>query len=294
MVIGIAYTIQKKFRLNVTSLAKVHIYAFMPSLMFYNVYFNKLSGDMLFKIVGFFTLMFFILMIMSSLFGRVLKLERSKEKAFVNSVALSNQGNYGLPLITLLFAGPMVDQAVSIQLTLILTASILINTFGLFNASSGSYSGLEALKNVFRMPLIYVIITGFLLRVFDVTLWKPIISTIELMKVGVVPMALFILGTQLAETEIKVSNPLVYVSNGFKLIISPLIAFALVKVFGIEGMLAQILILSSAFPTAVNSVVLAIEFKGDYHFASQSVLFSTLISSITVTVIIGIVMNIGL
>ncbi len=291
MVIGIAYTIQKKFRLNVASLVKVHIYALLPSLMFYNVYFNKLSGDMLFKIIGFFTLMFFILMILSTIISKIFKFDRPKEKAFVNAVALSNQGNYGLPLISLLFAGPMMDQAVSIQLTIVLTASILINTFGLFNASSGSYSGVEALKNIFRLPLIYVIVIGFALKAMDVTIWQPIISSVELMKVGVVPMALFILGTQLAETEIRVSNPLVYVSNGLRLIIAPLIAFVLVKVMGIEGMLAQILVLSSAFPTAVNTVVLAIEFKGDHHFASQTVLFSTLISSITVTIIIGLVMN---
>jgi hypothetical protein len=291
MVIGIAYTIQKKFRLNVPSLVKVHIYAFLPSLMFYNVYFNELSGDTILTVMGFFTLMFFVMVVIATLISKIFKFERPKEKAFVNAVSLSNQGNFGLPLITLLFAGPMLNQAVSIQLTLFMASAILINTFGLYNMSSGSYTGLEALKNIFRLPLIYAIILGFTLKTLDVTIWQPIISAIELMKAGVVPMAMFILGLQLANTKISLDNPLIMIANTMKLLISPVIAFILVKVMGIEGIMAQILVLSSAFPTAVNTVILSIEFKGDHHFASQTVLFSTLISSITVTMIIGMVMN---
>ncbi len=292
-VIGIAYTIQKKFRLNVASLVKVHIYAFLPSLMFYNVYFNELSGDIIMTVMGFFTLMFFIMVAISTVISKIFKFDRPKEKAFVNAVSLSNQGNFGLPLITLLFAGSAMDQAVSIQLVLFMASALLINTFGIYNTSSGSYTGVEALKNIFRLPLIYAIILGFAFKTLDVTIWQPIISAIELMKVGVVPMALFILGLQLANTKIILDNPLIMIANTLKLLVSPAIAFILVKLLGFEGIMAQILVLSSAFPTAVNTVILSIEFKGDHHFASQTVLFSTLISSITVTIIIGMVMNLG-
>jgi len=288
---GIGFTMQKKFKLDIKSLVKVHIFVFLPSLMFYNIYFNKLSGSVIFNVVLFVVSLFALLIILSTIVAKLLKLEKPMEKTFVNSCSLINEGNYGIPLITLLYAGAQVDYAVSIQMTVVLTMSLLINTIGLYNASSGSYSGLDAFKNVFRLPLVYVIIAGFLFRGFSIDLWPPVISAVTFMSQAVVPMALFILGAQLANTEIKVTNHMVYWADGFRLIISPLIAFGLVKLLGFEGILAQILIIGAAFPGAVNGVVLAIEFDGDHHFASQTVFQTTLLSVITVTSIIVLVLK---
>jgi predicted permease len=288
---GVGFTMQKKFKLDIKSLVKVHLFVFMPSLIFYNIYFNKLSGDIILKVVIFVVSLSVILMIVASLVGKSLKLDKSKEKAFVNACALMNEGNYGIPLITLLYAGAYVEYAVSIQMIVVMTTSLLINTIGLYNASSGSYTGREALRNVFKLPLIYVIIIGFVFKGFSIELWSPIVSAIGFMSNAVVPMALFILGAQLAETEIKVTNPMVYLADVFRLMLSPIIALCLVRIMGIEGMIAQILIIGSALPTAVVSVALAIEFDGDYHYASQTVFQTTLFSAITVTTIIALVLR---
>lgn len=284
--VGIGFIIQKKFKIDIKSLVKVHIFVFLPSLMFYNIYFNKLSGTVIFNVVLFSVVLFVILVLLSIVTGKFMGLDRAKEKSFINACALINEGNYGIPLITLLYAGAQVDYAVSIQMTVVLTTSLLINTIGLYFASSGSYTGLDALKNVLKMPLVYVIFAGFLLRGLSIELWAPIVSAVSIMSKAVVPMALFILGAQLAETEIKVTDPMVYLSNGIRLLLSPIIAFGMVKLLGFEGMLAQILIIGAAFPTAVNSVVLSIEFDGDYHYASQTVFYSTMLSTVTVTLII--------
>jgi len=288
---GIGFTMQKKFKLDIKSLVKVHIFVFLPSLMFYNIYYNKLSGAVILNIVVFVVALFAILIMLSTIVSKLFRLEKTMEKAFVNACSLINEGNYGIPLITLLYAGAQVDYAVSIQMTVVLTTSLLINTIGLYNASSGSYSGIEAFKNVFRLPLVYVIIAGFLMRGFSVEIWPPVISAIEFMSKAVVPMALFILGAQLANTEFKVSNRMVYLADVVRLLISPIIAFFLVNLLGLEGILAQILIIGAAFPGAVNGVVLSIEFDGDYHFASQAVFQTTILSAVTVTSIIALVLR---
>jgi len=289
--VGIGYLIQKKFKIDIKSLVKVHIFVFLPSLMFYNIYFNNLSGTVIFNVVIFVVGLFALLTTLSTIVAKVLRFDKSMEKTFVNACSLINVGNYGIPLITLLYAGSQVDYAVSIQMTVVLTTSLLVNTIGLYNASSGAYSGLDAVKNVFKMPLIYVIILGFLLRGFSIELWSPLVSAISFMSQAVVPMALLILGAQLANTEMKVANPIVYLADIFRLIISPIIALCLVKLMGFEGMLAQILIIGAAFPGAVNGVVLAIEFNGNHHFASQTVFQTTIMSAITVTTIIALVLK---
>ena len=60
---GLGFTMQKKFKLDIKSLVKVHIFVFLPSLMFYNVYFNNLSGAIIFNVVIFVVSLFAILII---------------------------------------------------------------------------------------------------------------------------------------------------------------------------------------------------------------------------------------
>ena len=50
--------------------------------------------------------------------------------------------------------------------------------------------------------------------------------------------------------------------------------------------LAQALVISTAFPTAVNSALLALEYDNEPEFAAAAVFYSTLISSVTVSGVI--------
>ncbi len=60
----------------------------------------------------------------------------------------------------------------------------------------------------------------------------------------------------------------------------------IITVFRLEGVMAQALFIASAMPTSVNSAVIAEEYKSHPDFAAQTVLFSTVASMLTVTVII--------
>ncbi len=55
---------------------------------------------------------------------------------------------------------------------------------------------------------------------------------------------------------------------------------------GIDEMMGAALIVSSAVPTSLSSVLLAVEFDNEKDFASQSVLVSTALSIVTVTAVI--------
>ncbi len=73
-----------------------------------------------------------------------------------------------------------------------------------------------------------------------------------------------------------------------RLIVGPAVAFALIPVFGFQGEAAAVVVLSSSFPTAVNTALIAHEFKADSHFAAAAVFYSTLLSVITVTLLIAL------
>ena len=96
------------------------------------------------------------------------------------------------------------------------------------------------------------------------------------------------LGAQIAKTERPKNPARLAWALGIRLAGGPLLAWALVGVFGFSGEAAKIMILSSSFPTAVNSALIAHEFDADAHFAAQAVFASTLLSMLTVTVLISI------
>ncbi|PMY01056.1 transporter, partial [Pseudomonas sp. MPR-R5A] len=55
---------------------------------------------------------------------------------------------------------------------------------------------------------------------------------------------------------------------------------------GIEGVLAQSLFIASAFPTSRNTATIAFEYNVEPDLTAQVVLYTTLLSSITVTIVI--------
>jgi predicted permease len=285
----VGYIVQRRFNLDIRSLTKVQLYVLIPALIFYKVYVSELSGDLIWQIFAYTLILFIILFILSTILGKLFHFDKKKEKAFINAISLRNQGNFGIPLITLVFAGEMGATALSIHMVVLFTTNLLLNTVGLYNASSGSYSFKETMINMIKIPMIYAIVLGFAFRGFGFALYTPIGTTLEIMSGGVVPLALFTLGAQLSETKLHIKDFSLILATFGRLVISPLVAYVLVLIFGFEGIMAQVLILGAAAPTAVNSVLLSIEFDGDVEYASQVVMLTTLASIITVSLIIQII-----
>lgn len=288
--IAIGFALRKKFDLSVETLTKIQMYILIPGLLFYNIYVSSLSGAEILMVVGYTVLLFLLLMFISWGIAKSLKFNRGKEKAFINSVVLRNQGNFGIPLIALVFTGVQSDYAMSLHMMGLLATNLLMNTVGLYNASSGAYSPKEALKNIFKLPMIYVIVLAFFFKGLHISLPSFVLSTTEIIGGGLVPVALMTLGVQLAATKVNFKDMSIYVSNALKLVVSPLLAWVLTLILGIDGVMAQVLIIGAAVPSAVNGVLLAIEFKGDATYASETVFMSTLFSSITVAVVVNLVM----
>ena len=74
-----------------------------------------------------------------------------------------------------------------------------------------------------------------------------------------------------------------------RLCIGPLLGLAFVLLLGFKGDLAQALVVSTSFPTAVNSALLAMEYDNEPDFAASVVFYSTLVSAVTVSVVIYLV-----
>lgn len=287
-IILLGYFLQLKFKLSIYSLSKVQIFIFIPSLVFLNIYNSSLDKSLMASIVLYTTILFFVFIALSTLVSRILKLEKAKEKAFVNSVSLRNQGNFGIPLVALLYANTSGEYAMSIHMIGLMTTTILMYTVGLYNASSGTYTSKDAFKNILKLPIMYVMLLAILARQLGFIVPAPQIATLSYLSKAVVPLALITLGAQLQETKFDFSDTTVYIGNFLRLIASPIIAYLLCVFMNIDGIARDVLIIGAATPTAVNSVLLAIEFKGNSDYASQTVFTSTILSSVSIAIVINL------
>lgn len=284
IIIAIGYILQKKFHMNVPTLAKINMYFLVPSFIFVRLY----STDLTFKLFGF-VLLFFIIMVVvlyviSNLVAKLIGLKNGERITFSNSTIFFNSGNYGVPVNDLVFKGD--PFAMSVQVIVLTLQNILTFSYGVFSLQAAKVGKLKAMQGYLKMPVLYAMVTGILLNYFSIPLpsfvWVPANYIADAM----VGIALFTLGAQVAEIDFKVGLTKVYWSLSFRLLGGPAIALGLIFLFQLEGVIAQALFIASSMPTSVNSAIIAEEYNNYPGFAAQIVLFSTIYSSITVSIMI--------
>lgn len=287
VLLGLGAVLQKKFAFRVKALSQLVTYCFMPAAVFINLYETVISLPVLTQVMGFIVLFILSQMLLGTLGAKWLGLPRAEAAVFKNSIVLINSGNYGLPVAQLLYAANPVG--VAIQVIMVIFQNITTYTYGLFNLISTTKSGWAIVKEVIRMPIVVALVLGALLNLLHVPIPAPIRIPIDYVADGFVAVALITLGAQLSTIEVKsVLNKTVFLSSFFRLVMGPAVAYGLILLLGLEGIIAQSLLIASAFPTSRNSASLALEYDVDADTAAQTVLFSTVVSALTVTCVIYI------
>jgi predicted permease len=225
-----------------------------------------------------------------------MKYERAKKYAFINSVSFYNSGNIGIPLITLVFSSPpfivdgrtpYLDMALTAQIMMLVVQNISINSLGFFNAGRAKLNFRESIRKILKVPTIYTVPSAFLLKLvpFDMTT-LPFWPALEYLRNALVAVALLTLGVQISRTKFNKLKPGVILSLLLRLVGGPAITLALIHLMSIQGLVAQVVFISSGVPTAVNTALIAVEYDNHADFASQVVLLSTLLCTLTLSGII--------
>lgn len=297
VLIILGYFMGKKFQLNIFTLTKLNFYIFVPSFTFVNLYTTKMPLEMI-KVAIATVLILMTNLGISKIISRVRGYSEGFKNAFANSLMFYNCGNIGVPLITLVFSSnpfiingekPYLDVALTTQIMILVVQNITTNTFGFMNAGRANSNWRESFLKILRMPTIYAVPLAFILKAvpYDIT-QIPLWPAVKYASNALVPIALITLGVQLTRTAIEVKDREVYLSSFIRLFGGPVFAIILIYFLKIHGVSAQVLMISAALPTAVNSALIAVEYDNHPNFASQAVMTSTLLSSITLVFIIYI------
>ena len=284
IVMAIGFILQKKFTMDISTLSKLNIYFVVPAFIFVKLYSTQFSASLFGHVLLFFILLVIILYAISTLFAKLLGLDRGKKTTFSNSTIFFNSGNYGVPVNELVFKGD--PFAMSIQVIVLTLQNIFTFSYGIFALQSVNTSKWKAMIGYFKMPVLYAMGAGLICNALNIQVPAVILVPANMIANAMIGLALLTLGAQVARIQFKAALSAVYSSLTIRLIISPIIALFIIWLFRVDGMTAQALLIASAMPTSVNSAVIAEEYKNYPEFAAQVVLFSTIISAFTVSFVI--------
>lgn len=277
--------LQIKFQFNIKALSQLTTYCFMPVSVFVNLYETSIDLKVLGQVGVFIVLFIGSQMVLSHYIAKGLRLKRDEAAVFKNSVVLINSGNYGIPVSQMIFYNQPIG--VAIQIIVVIFQNMTTYTYGLYNLISSSRSGLEIIKEYLKMPIIHALLLGVILNVLNVEIPKTLQIPIDYISGGFIAIALITLGAQLAQIEWKTMiNKTIIISCFTRLIVGPSMALLIIYLLKLDGVVAESLLIASSFPTSRNSSSIALEYNVQPNIAAQTVLFSTIVSCFTVTVVI--------
>lgn len=282
---GAGWMLDRRCRLDLGSLVRMNLYLFVPSFIFVQIVRANLTASVALRVTGFTVAIITGMFVLSGLVGWLMRYPRPQTRSLQLATMFYNSGNYGVPLMALAFPanGPV------LQVFIIVATNVSTFSIGLLLAASAHRTGWRTLLPLLRQMSLWAVGAALVVRAlhFPVQEWRWLWVPLEYFSDALVGFALLTLGAQISKTERPRHLSRLGWALGLRLLGGPLLACALVGVFGFTGETAKIMILSSSFPTAVNTALLAHEFDADPHFAASAVFCSTLLSMVTVTVLIS-------
>ncbi|PLS18326.1 hypothetical protein CVD28_08360 [Bacillus sp. M6-12] len=280
---------QKKFQFDTKGISTMALYLMSPFLVFRTFYTTEFNVSHFYLAVYIFALCFSLILVVYtiSFFRRYTVTETC---GMILASSFMNNGNYGTPVVFLLFGAAGLDYAI----ILMVIQQLVMCTIGIYYAAKGSpgSNGFQsALEAVRKMPIMYAGFAGAVLHYFRIPLGSSIMEAVNMVADAAIPTIMITLGMQLANISVKnLVKEKLSLSLTIKLAISPVIAFLLTLILPVDDMVKQIMIVLAAMPTAANTTMLALQFNTEPDFVSTATFVSTVLSLVTLPLVFWIVL----
>ena len=162
--------------------------------------------------------------------------------------------------------------------------NVIIYTYGIARLR-GSREGGFRLKDILSTPLLATVAATllFLLRVPVPAAVRGILSSLS---AATVPLSMLLVGSSLG--NIKLAKALrdksMILLAAERFLLAPLITFFVMKLFGVDPMLRNIMVITAATPSAIIVTALSIQNGIDGEYSSEGILVTTLLSMITLPI----------
>ena len=189
---------------------------------------------------------------------------------------LPNTGNMGIPICLFAYGelGMGIGAAIS---SLVVLLHFTLNIFLAKRAFD--------FQTIFKSPAFYAIIITVLFLYYDQPVPQFVINTVMLLAYGMIVMILMSLGVALTQMKVFSFKDAIITSTG-RVILGPFIGFILIKIFGLSGVSAGVVLIQSSMPSAILCYLVASMYspKEIVDNISSTIVVSTIMSLVTIPI----------
>lgn len=281
----------RAFELDLKSLARVNIYALLPALVLTGIYDSTLALGSAMGIVLGFVLNCAVLYGLAYGLAKAFRLPSERQKSLVATTLLANSGNIGLPFM--LFA--LGEGGLERGIVYLIASAIFIASVGpVILKGQGLGAGV---KVTLRLPVFWATLMGVILQglAWYGAGWQIPVEldrALDLLSGAAIPVALLTLGIQLSRTRLSFGLYELSAAS-LRLFVSPLTAYLIGRALNLQGLDLAVLVMQSAMPVAVNTLIWVAELGGDTVRVAKTIVLSTLMSLVTLPLVLSLITQIG-
>ena len=223
---------------------------------------------------------FFYALILLSAFGIIglifLVLMKKDYIRELPTFILPNTGNMGIPICLFAYGELGMGIAAAIS-SLVVLLHFTLNIFLAKRAFD--------FQTIFKSPAFYAIIITVLFLYFKQPVPQFVMNTVMLLAYGMIVMILMSLGVALTQMKVFSFKDAVITSTG-RVILGPIIGFILIKIFGLTGVSAGVVLIQSSMPSAILCYLVASMYspKEIVDNISSTIVVSTVMSLVTIPI----------
>ena len=225
--------------------------------------------------------MAFLIQLAWYLLSRVLwrGMDESRRGVMRYAFQFSNCGYLGNPVIEGLYGAPGLVYAS----VFLLPVRLFMWSVGLECFQKGAGSIRKTIERALTHPCVVATILGVVWMFFPVGLPDFLYNTISGFNQCLTPMTMLVIGFIMAETDLKkMFCKDLFVITVLRLLLQPLAVLAACRLLNLETLVAEVVTVLVSMPVANTTALLASQHDCDYTFASNVVVFTTLVSMITI------------
>ena len=189
---------------------------------------------------------------------------------------LPNTGNMGIPICLFAYGelGMGIGAAIS---SLVVLLHFTLNIFLAKRAFD--------FQTIFKSPAFYAIIITVLFLYFEQPVPQFVMNTVMLLAYGMIVMILMSLGIALTQMKVFSFKDAIITSTG-RVILGPIIGFIIIKIFGLSGISAGVVLIQSSMPSAILCYLVASMYspKEIVDNISSTIVVSTIMSLVTIPI----------
>ncbi len=274
---------------------KFNFYTAMPAMLFMSMYGQDLRGSFnigsFVVVVSCLATMFFLALLSARFFVR----DKYMRGAFAQGAFRGNTALIGISLIMNMYGESVV--AVSIVAFVVplynIAAVIFLSVFAA-KGETKRKSVTAVIKGIVTNPLIIGTVLGTAAALFDFRLPTAVERTLGYMSDMAMGTALICIGAGMKFSALRRCLKTALLATAFKLVIFPMLFVPVAYLAGYRMDALMAIFIAVGSPTAVNSYTMAQSMNHDADLASGIVVISTLLGSVTMTLWVFVLRNMGL